>query len=119
MLTGIITLLLFEFLGECLNRLFLPFIPSPIIGMVLLFLFLVLKGSSFKSLNQTVNLFLKYFPVFILPSAVGIITQFEIITKNLYSIIFTICISTILSLAINAKIIDYFISKKGSKLDEL
>lgn len=113
MLKGILILLIFQFLGGCINKIFSTFIPSPIIGMSLLLVFLLLKKEVFQSLDFTVNFFLKYLPIFILPSAVGIITQSEVISKEFFSIFISLSIGTILSLIVSSKMMDYFMDKSS------
>ena len=44
LIRGLSWLILFQLLGTALNVLFLPFLPSAIIGMVLLVVFLRLRG---------------------------------------------------------------------------
>ena len=39
MLKGIIVLLLFQFIGECISKFFQLLVPGPVIGMVLLLIF--------------------------------------------------------------------------------
>lgn len=52
MLKGILTLLVFQFIGECLAKLFTLKIPGAIIGMVFLLLFLILRKKSFHALDK-------------------------------------------------------------------
>ncbi len=114
MLKGIITLLIFQFLGECISKLFSILVPGPVIGMVLLLIFLIFTKKNFKSLETTVTFFLKYLPLLFIPAAVGIITQVDIISKEFFAISISLFIGTILSLAISAKFIDYLTNKKGN-----
>jgi putative effector of murein hydrolase LrgA (UPF0299 family) len=57
MLKGIITLLAFQFIGECIAKLFDLLVPGPVIGMVLLLIFLIIKKSSFESLDNAVAIY--------------------------------------------------------------
>lgn len=113
MLKGIITLLIFQFIGECITVLFSLLIPGPAIGMILLLIFLIIRKSSFESLDRTVYFFLKYLPVFFIPAAMGIITQIDLIAKELLAISISLFIGTLLSLALSAKLMDYYTDKRG------
>ena len=86
MLKGIIVLLFFQFLGECIAKFFELLVPGPVIGMVLLLLFLLIKKGSFISLDNAVALHLRYLPLLFIPAAMGIITQIDIITKEFWAI---------------------------------
>lgn len=112
MLHGILTLLLFQFVGECISKLFELKIPGAIIGMVLLLLFLIIRKGSFHALDTSVFWLLRYLPLFIIPAAAGIITQFETISNELFAILASLFFGTALALAFSAKLMDILISKK-------
>lgn len=112
MLKGIITLLLFQFIGECISKLFSLFIPGAVIGMILLLIFLIIRKSSFKSLDLVINAHLRYLPLLFIPAAMGIITQIDKIVEELFAITITLFVGTLISLAISAKIMDYIIYKE-------
>ncbi len=115
MLRGIITLLIFQFLGECVTKLFSLMIPGPVIGMLLLLVFLSLRKSSFSSLDTVVNFHLRYLPMILIPAAMGIITQFETITTELFAISISLFLGTIVAIGFSAKFMDILTIKKESK----
>lgn len=117
MLHGILTLLLFQFVGECCSKFFELKIPGAIIGMVLLLLFLVIRKGSFHALDTSVFWLLRYLPLFIIPAAAGIITQVDTITNEAFAILTSLVFGTFLALAFSAKLIDILISRK-EKSDE-
>ena len=112
MLHGILTLLLFQFVGECISKLFELKIPGAIIGMVLLLLFLIIRKRSFPALDSSVFWLLRYLPLFIVPAAAGIITQFDTISNELYAILASLIVGTFLALAFSVKLMDLLISRK-------
>lgn len=116
MLKGIITLLLFQFLGECLVRLFNLFIPGQVVGMILLLAFLLIRGKSFHALDTAVFFHLKYLPLLIIPAATGIITQFETISKEFWAIVISLIFGTIIALAFSAKLMDILVAKKDEQV---
>lgn len=115
MLKGIITLLVFQFLGESISKLFELLVPGPVIGMVLLVIFLVIKKSSFESLDNAVALHLRYLPLLFIPAAMGIITQSDILSKEFLAISVSLFLGTIVALAFSAKLMDYLTIKQESK----
>ena len=112
MLKGIITLLVFQFLGECFVKIFSLLIPGPVIGMIFLLIFLILRKGSFPSLDTAIATHLKYLPLIFIPTAMGIITQFDIIAKEFWAILTSLVIGTILALAFSSKLMDYLIVKQ-------
>lgn len=115
MLKGIITLLIFQFLGECFVKLFELIVPGPVVGMVLLLLFLIIRNKSFISLDNAVFLHLKYLPLLFIPAAMGIITQADTISKEFWAIIISLFFGTLIALAFSAKFIDILTIKKEEK----
>jgi len=117
MLKGIIVLLFCQFLGECISKLFDLLVPGPVIGMVILLIFLLIRKASFQSLDNAVALHLRYLPLLFIPAAMGIITQIDIITKEFWAIIIALFVGTIVALAFSAKFMDYLTNKsiKGDK----
>mgnify|MGYP000671535346 CR=1 FL=1 len=106
MLKGIITLLVFQFLGECIAILFSLIVPGAVIGMILMLLFLIIRKKSFKSLDTAVFLHLRYLPMILIPAAMGVITQFDIISKEFWAILISLVFGTIIALAFSAKFMD-------------
>lgn len=112
MLKGLITLLIFQFLGECIVKLLDLIIPGPVIGMVLMLLFLMIRKSSFASLDTAVFMHLRYLPMLFIPAAMGIITQAETLSKEFWAIVISLVVGTLVALAFSAKFIDILSSKK-------
>ena len=117
MLKGIIILLLFQFIGECIAKFFMLLVPGPVIGMVLLLVFLIIKKGSFHSLDNAVSLHLRYLPLLFIPAAMGIITQIDIITKEFWAIFIALFFGTLIALIFAAKFMDFLTSKVNK--DEL
>lgn len=115
MLKGIITLLVFQFLGECITKLFDLLVPGPVIGMVLLLLFLMLKKSSFESLDNAVFIHLRYLPLLFIPAAMGIITQSDILSNEFWPISISLLLGTVIALAFTSKLMDYLTIREESK----
>jgi len=115
MLKGIITLLSFQFLGECIAKLFSLLVPGPVIGMVLLLLFLMIRKSSFPSLDNAVSNHLRYLPLLFIPAAMGIITQVDIISKEFWAILASLVIGTIIALMFSVKLMDHLTIKQEEK----
>lgn len=112
MLKGIITLLIFQFIGECITALFSLLIPGPVIGMVFLLIFLLIRKSSFENLDSTVGFLLRYLPLLFIPAAMGIITQFDVLSKEFFAIFMALFFGTLIALAFSAKLMDYLTNKK-------
>lgn len=113
LLNGIVILLIFQFFGESVAKLFSLIIPGPIIGMVLLLIFLLIRKKSFISLDVAVMWLLRYLPLLIIPAAAGIITQFETISREFWPIVLSLSIGTFVALSLSMKLMDILIEKQG------
>lgn len=71
-LNGLILLFAALFLGDGLQSLWLHSIPGPVIGMVLMLVFLLLKDQPPAGLDQVAQWFIRYLSFFFIPAAVGI-----------------------------------------------
>lgn len=74
-MTGLLILLLFLLFGSMLQFAFSLPLPASILGMLLLLLFLVIRGKTPESLTRISITLSPLLPLFIIPVSVGIITQ--------------------------------------------
>ena len=72
LLRGLTWLVLFQLLGTAINVLFLSMLPGPIIGMLLLFVFLLVNGEVGEPLSVAASGLLRYLPLLLVPAAVGV-----------------------------------------------
>ena len=72
LLRGLTWLVLFQLLGTAINHLFLPVLPGPIIGLLLLLVYLISRGQVGEPLNLAASSLLRYLPLLLVPPAVGV-----------------------------------------------
>jgi putative effector of murein hydrolase LrgA (UPF0299 family) len=97
LLRGLSWLVLCQLLGTGLNALFLPMLPGPIIGLVLLFAFLLLRGEVDEPLQLAASSLLKYLPLLLVPPAVGVMAYAEAIAADFWAVIGALLLSLVLS----------------------
>src|SRR5690606_24008930 len=98
LLRGLTWLVLFQLLGTALNVLLVPVLPGPIIGMVLLFVALLLRGRAGESLQVADSCVLRYLPVLLVPPAVGVMVYTEAILRDFWAIVGVLVLYLLLSL---------------------
>ncbi|MCL5043632.1 MAG: CidA/LrgA family protein [Gammaproteobacteria bacterium] len=98
LLRGLTWLILFQLLGSGLNILLLPFLPGPIIGMVLLLGFLLLRGEVPAPVEQAAGSLLTYLPLILVPPAVGVMAYGAEMRTFGLGILLTLVISFALAL---------------------
>ena len=99
LLRGLTWLVLFQLLGTALNHLLLPVLPGPIIGLVLLLAFLMLRGEVSPELNEAAASLLRYLPLLLVPPAVGVMVYAKDIAADFWAIVGALAISCVLTLA--------------------
>ncbi|MBA1272485.1 CidA/LrgA family protein [Stutzerimonas azotifigens] len=85
-LKGLTWLVLLQLLGSVLNLLLLPALPGPIIGMALLFGWLLLRRGIPQPLEQTAGVLLQYLPLLLVVPATGIMVSGDALLGDLPAI---------------------------------
>jgi holin-like protein len=99
LLRGLTWLVLFQLIGTVLSVLILPMLPGPIIGLVLLFVFLLVRGEVGEPLNVAASSLLRYLPLLLVPPAVGVMVYAAAIAADFWAIVGALALSLVLSLA--------------------
>lgn len=86
MLRGMFHLLSFLLLGSALNHFLFPLLPGPVLGLLLLLVFLVIRGEVPAALGDASGHLLKYLPLLLVPPAVGIMLHVETIGRDFWAI---------------------------------
>ena len=92
---GLLLLFVFLLVGGALQSQFSLPVPDAIVGMLLLLMFLVIRGKTPDSLQQTTKSLSPLLPLFLIPVSSGIITQKEIISDFGFELIVILAISLV------------------------
>ncbi len=107
MLPALTLLLVYQTVGEMLaHALDLP-VPGPVIGMLLLFASLVLKGSAPDNLRDTANTLLSHLSLLFVPAGVGIMVHAGRIRGEALPIIVSLVVSTAVTIAVTALVFSW------------
>ncbi|MBU1331111.1 MAG: CidA/LrgA family protein [Gammaproteobacteria bacterium] len=98
LLRGLSWLVLCQLLGTALNVLLMPMLPGPIIGMLLLFIFLLLRGEVSEPLQQAAGSLLRYLPLLLVPPAVGVMAYASDIVADFWAVVGALVLSLVVSL---------------------
>ncbi|WP_017939747.1 CidA/LrgA family protein [Zestomonas thermotolerans] len=99
LLRGLTWLVFFQLLGTVLNVLLLPMLPGPIIGLVLLLVFLKLRGEVGEPLQQAASSLLRYLPLLLVPPAVGVMAYAKDIAADFWAVMGSLILSLLLAVA--------------------
>ncbi|MCW8831009.1 MAG: CidA/LrgA family protein [Gammaproteobacteria bacterium] len=115
-LPGISLLLIYQLAGElCVKLLDIP-VPGPVVGMLMLFLTLVIRGQSGKALDSSSGALLSHLSLLFVPAGVGIMVHFDRIVNEWQAISIALILSTIITIVMTALImlgVNQLLSGKG------
>ena len=97
-LSGLITLLLFHLLGEAIVQLTGLFIPGAVVGLLLLFFALLLRGRVSASLEQSSKTLIGFLPLLLILTSAGIFFLGENVDDQWLAFAGAIVAGTILTL---------------------
>ncbi|EKM94924.1 CidA/LrgA family protein [Stutzerimonas degradans] len=118
LLRGLTWLVLFQLLGTVLNVLLVPMLPGPIIGLLLLFAALLLRGSASESLQVAASSLLRYLPLLLVPPAVGVMVYTEAILQDFWAIVGVLVISLLLSLVFTGWLMQALIQRQSRRRED-
>lgn len=102
MIVGLAVLLLFQLVGESIAILLDLPIPGPVIGMILLFLMLTLRGGVPKGLEHISQGLLKHLSLLFVPAGSGIVAYFGLLAREWIPLAVALLVSTVLTIAVTA-----------------
>jgi len=113
MLSGLVQILLFQSIGELVSKFLLPTLPGPVIGLVLLVLWLVLRKEINAELALVADGFSQYLGLLFVPAAVGVVLFVPQLQANALAIISALMGSVILTIGSSALVVR-FLSRKDA-----
>ncbi|WCD81332.1 CidA/LrgA family protein [Pseudomonas sp. TUM22785] len=113
LLRGLTWLVLFQLLGTGINALFLQMLPGPIIGLVLLFLFLVARGEVGEPLSVASSSLLRYLPLLLVPPAVGVMVYAQAIWADFWAVVGALALSVFFSMLFVGWLMQRLIDRKA------
>ena len=97
-------ILLCQLAGELVGKGVLSSVPGPVIGMVILFTGLMMKGSVPAGLADTASFILRYLSLLFVPAGVGIMLHFRLLGEDWLAVAIALVVSTLTTIAVTAKV---------------
>ncbi|OFX13367.1 MAG: hypothetical protein A2516_09680 [Alphaproteobacteria bacterium RIFOXYD12_FULL_60_8] len=98
------TLIAFHLLGGVIAETAGIPVPGPVIGILLLFLLLTLRGGAWEGLEKVSGALLRHLSLFFVPSAVGLILYGSLLRDNAPALILAVGVSTPVAMAVAAMV---------------
>jgi holin-like protein len=115
MIGGLLVLLGFQLIGEIVAQLTGWPIPGPVIGMILLFAVLLVRGRASDGVQRTAQGLLSHLSLFFVPAGAGIVAYVALIRREWLPLSAALVGSTTLAMAVTALTMQGLIRAKGSE----
>ena len=113
MIQGLVQLFIFQALGELLSKFALPFIPGPVLGLVLLLAFLSVRGHVPASIDLVGSSILQHLGLLFIPASVGVVLYLPVLQANAWAISTALVVSVVATVAVTAGLLKV-LTKKAS-----
>ena len=114
MILGLVQILFFQSLGELVSKFVFPSLPGPVIGLVLLLIWLVINKKISESLAFVADGFSKYLGILFVPAAVGVVLFLPQLKANALPIVGALVVSVVLTIACSALVLRLLTKKTDS-----
>ncbi|WP_101066846.1 CidA/LrgA family protein [Roseovarius salinarum] len=91
-----------QLVGETLTGVFALPVPGPVVGMVLLLCYLMVRGSAPEDLERTADGLLSAMSLLFVPAGAGVILHFRLLGEGLLPLGGALIASTLLAIAVTA-----------------
>jgi holin-like protein len=105
MIAGLVQILLFQGLGEVVARFFLPLIPGPVIGLVLLVAWLRVRGSVPEPVDLVATAFSQNLGLLFIPAAVGVVMFWPQLRSHALAVTAALVVSVIATMVVTALVL--------------
>ncbi len=112
MISGLVKLFLFQALGELVSNFLIPFIPGPVIGLVLLLAFLLVARRLPADIDSVGSGILQHLGLLFIPASVGVLLYLPILKANAWAVIGTLVISVVATIAVTGGLLKLIAGEK-------
>jgi holin-like protein len=102
MIAGLVEILLFQGAGEVISRFAVPLIPGPVVGLLLLLGYLVLRRSVPRDVDVVASVLTQHLGLLFVPAAVGVVMYWPNLRTNGLAIAVALVGSVIATIAVTA-----------------
>jgi holin-like protein len=113
MLQSLTILILCQFAGEVITRATDLPLPGPVIGLVLLLVLLMVRGGPDEDMKTTSSGLLRHLLLLFVPAGAGVVTQLDVLGRNLLPAVVAIAVSTALGLGVTAWVMQRLSRRSG------
>lgn len=114
MLSALTLLLLLQLIGEIFVQFFALPVPGPVIGLLLLFGALLIRGRLGDELRNTANSLLQHLSLLFVPAGAGVMIHASRVADEWLALSVALIGSTLLSMAATALTLKFFLRQRSA-----
>lgn len=108
MISGLVQLFLWQALGELVSKFFVPSIPGPVLGLLLLLGFLIVRGEVNQPLDGVADSFRQHLGLLFVPASVGVVLYLPEMQEHAAAVTTALAVSVVLTIAVTAVCLKFF-----------
>ena len=112
MIAGLVQILFFQGLGELLSKVAIPFMPGPVIGLVLMLVFLTVRKSVPESVDTVASTLVQHLGLLFVPAAVGVVMFWPQLQAHALAVATALVASVALTIAVPALVLGLLAREK-------
>lgn len=113
MLPALTLLLIYQLAGEVLVQFFGLPVPGPVLGMVLLFITLVVRGGAPAQLKDTAGTLLQHLSLLFVPAGAGVMVHAARIGDEWLAIVLSLVGSTLITIGVTGLVLKWLLRHKA------
>jgi holin-like protein len=113
MLNFVALLLVCQLIGEVIQKASGLPLPGPVIGMVILFIGLLIRGEVPEALGSVTKNLLDNLALLFVPAGVGVLTHLALIEDEWLPITLALVLSTVITIAVTALLLSWLLRISG------
>jgi holin-like protein len=117
MIRALAVLLLCQLAGTIIQQATGLPMPGPVLGLVMLLIYLIRAGGPGTALRETSQGLLRYLGVLFVPAGVGVVTELQVLRANALAIAVAIPVSTVLGLVVTGVLMQRLSRKADEPAD--
>jgi holin-like protein len=109
MINGLVQIFIWQGIGELASKFLLPQVPGPVLGLILLVTFLMIKGGEVdQSLAMVADSFRQHLALLFVPASVGVVLFLPELKANALAVAVALTVSVFLAIAVTALVLKMF-----------
>jgi holin-like protein len=107
MIQGLVQIFIFQALGEIISRFALPMIPGPVLGLVALLIFLLIRGNVPQHIDLVGSSILQHLGLLFVPATVGVVLYLPLLATHVMGVITALLVSVVATLAVTVLVLKF------------